>query len=101
MIQTTLTPSASVNLIIHGVNCFEDSTNPSVIRRNFHYLQNKNNIMTLIDGTSVSSGMHFFHSGLKRLQTIKNILHLLQFCPSVRPSKQPPLNLSYEWLTRC
>lgn len=33
IIKTTQTPRAAEKLVIHSVNCFEDSTNPSVIIR--------------------------------------------------------------------
>lgn len=83
MIKTTPTRSATEDPMIHSVNCFDDSTIPSIIRRNFCHRQNK--IMTRIVGTVVSFGMHFSY-GPNRLQTIKNILHLMQFCSSVRPN---------------
>lgn len=47
MIKTTLSPSATENPIIHSVNCFEDSSNPSVIRHIFS-LSSKQNLLWLL-----------------------------------------------------
>lgn len=102
MIKTTLTPSATEDPLIHSANCFEDSTNLSVITRTFS-LSSKQNLLWLLFLVLpyVKIPQCIFSLCLNRLHKIKNILHFLQFCSSVRPNKQLPLNLSHVWFTQC